>query len=378
MPVNRERLLEHLVRMLEIDTPPRLESPLADLLEAELKALGFETQRDQAGEALGGDTGNLIAYRQGTVRGAPSLLFNAHMDTVQPTGGAVPVVEPEWIRSAGQSILGADDKAGIAIIMEALRSVADSGGPCGDLEVVFTICEEVGLEGANRLDVGRLRSRTAYVFDSGKPIEEICTSAPTQDDLRVKLRGKASHAGSEPEKGVSAIITAARAIAGMNLGRIDAETTANVGIIQGGKATNIIPDLVEIAAEARSRDPEKLERQVQHMVQCFHDAAAEMGAEIDVEVERRYDGYKIPDEDPIVRRAMEAMRQVGLQPATRAGGGGSDANILNSRGIRSVVLGCGYAEIHGVNECVEIADMVRSCQVAVSLIQGAVAEAQAT
>ncbi len=240
MPVNRERLLEHLVRMLEIDTPPRLESPLADLLEAELKALGFETQRDQAGEALGGDTGNLIAYRQGTVRGAPSLLFNAHMDTVQPTGGAVPVVEPEWIRSAGQSILGADDKAGIAIIMEALRSVADSGGPCGDLEVVFTICEEVGLEGANRLDVGRLRSRTAYVFDSGKPIEEICTSAPTQDDLRVKLRGKASHAGSEPEKGVSAIITAARAIAGMNLGRIDAETTANVGIIQGGKATNII------------------------------------------------------------------------------------------------------------------------------------------
>ncbi|HEY3282006.1 MAG TPA: M20/M25/M40 family metallo-hydrolase [Armatimonadota bacterium] len=369
MAIRRERLVEHLLRLLQIDTPPKHECPLADLLEAELRSLGFETRRDDAGADLGGDTGNLIAYRKGEVPQAQSLLLNAHMDTVQPTGGAMPVVEEEWIRSAGQAILGADDKAGIAIIMEALRSLADDGTPCGDLEVVFSICEEIGLEGARRLDTTALRSKVAYVFDSGKPIQEICTAAPTQEDLKVTVLGKASHAGAAPEKGVSAIVAASKAIASMSLGRIDSETTANVGIIHGGQATNIIPDRLELRAEARSRAPEKLQAQVQHMVERFRTCAEEAGATAEVEVERRYSGYRVPDDDPVVQRVMEAMREVGLDPSTRPGGGGSDANIFNKKGVRAVVLGCGYMEIHGVKECVEIADMVKAAEVAAALIR---------
>jgi tripeptide aminopeptidase len=369
--VNRDRVVNAFLRLAAINSPFRREKAVADVLEQELKALGFDVVRDCAGEKVDGDTGNVVATKKGKVADAVPIMLSAHMDTVMPTESWGYRIDGDVIRSSGETILGADDKAGIAAIMEALTVIRDESIPHGDIQVVFSIGEEVGLYGAKYLDYDLISAKCAFAFDGGRPLGYVVVSAPSHDNIIARIHGKAAHAGARPEDGISAIIVASKAIASMKLGRIDGETTANIGIISGGVARNIVPEYCEVKGEARSRDDGKLDAQVQHMLSAFRAAAAEMGATVDIAVERSYQTYRLSEDDEVVRIAAAGAREAGIEPELHKTGGGSDANIFNAKGIPTTVVGVGYENPHSVDEYIAMSDLVKSAEMAVGIIRAA-------
>lgn len=368
--INNERLLSEFLELVQIDSPTGNERQIADLLKTRLSDLGFEVSEDNAGEILGGNCGNVYGYLKGNVQQAPVLLLSAHMDTVQPGNGIKPILKKGLISSAGDTILGADDKSGIAPILEALRTVKEHTIPHGDIQVIFCIAEEGGVNGSRNLDRALLKADLGYVLDSGGKPGEIILEAPGQDRLKIIFKGKASHAGVAPEEGINAILAAAKAIASVRQGRIDEETTANIGTIHGGRATNIIADTVEITAESRSRNPAKMEQQTAHMCDTFKQCAEKMGAEAILELQRAYDPYVISKEAKVSLLATEAAKRAGLSPVFRSSGGGSDANHLNSYGIPCVVLGTGMKKSHTFDECIEEEDLYHSARLVLEIIKG--------
>ncbi len=334
-------------------------------LKREMEELGATVTLDDAGEKVGGSVGNLIAQFQGNRPRAPTLLLSAHMDTVVPGEGVAPVLEGDILRSDGRTVLGGDDKSGVAIICETLRVIKENKLPCGDTDVVFTICEEAGLVGAKCLDVSRLRARMGLVLDSDS-VGFLFTKAPAANRMEFRIHGLEAHAGVCPEKGISAIKVAAEGIAQMKLGRIDHETTANIGIIEGGMAVNIVPNSVVLKGEARSHNPEQLERQTQHMLRCLEEAAAryrlELGgkehkARVEAKIERDYDRMDVPDGAPIVQLVRAAARNLNCDLKTTATGGGCDANVLNQKGLQVANLATGMREIHTVKEWLDLRDL---------------------
>jgi tripeptide aminopeptidase len=321
---------------------------------------------DGAGEQVGGNTGNLLARFPGNAPGAPPFLLSGHMDTVGPAETIHPVVEGDVVRTDGTSVLGGDDKAGVVAILEAIRTLRDRSIPHGDIEVVLTICEEYGLLGAKHFDTGRLRAKRGLVLDVDG-VCELITRAPAANRLTFTVQGLAAHAGICPEQGMSAIQIAAEAIATMRLGRLDAETTANLGVIQGGLAGNIVPASLTVRGETRSLSLEKLEAQTAHMRRCFDEAAARHAvrvgdrdhrARVETQVDRQYSRLDVRDDAGIVRLVQSAAQAVGRTCATRGTGGGSDANVFAERGIEIANLACGMREIHTVNEWVDVRDLV--------------------
>ncbi|HEX8853522.1 MAG TPA: M20/M25/M40 family metallo-hydrolase, partial [Pyrinomonadaceae bacterium] len=309
--------------------------------------------------------------------GAEPIMMSAHMDTVVPGEGVKPVVEGDIIRTDGTTVLGGDDKSGCAVILETIRCLKEQNIPHTDIEAVFSICEEVGLLGAKHLDVSRIRSKYGIVFDSDDP-GFLFTKGPSANHLEFKVHGLESHAGVAPEQGISAIKVAAEAITNMKLGRIDEETTANIGVIHGGAATNIIPNLVTLWGEARSLNEEKLEAQCDHMIACFREAAE--GYEVTVEgkttkasvkakVERDYSAMDVPDSSRVVRLVIEAASRMGLEVQTMASGGGCDANIFNRKGIECANLGTGMRAIHTVNEWLDVKDMYASAEMTLEILR---------
>ncbi len=365
--IDRDRLVETFLALCRMNSPARSEGPVADWLQTNLEAIGMTCVRDGASGATGSETGNLIATLPANVEGADPIFFAAHMDTVEPNPGVNIVIQDEIIRTDGTTILGADDRAGIAPLVEALRVIVERGLLHGRIEAVFTVCEEIGLLGAKALDLEGLSARYGYVLDSNPPVGGVVVSAPSQDSFTVTIKGRPAHAGAEPEKGVSAIQAAAAAISRMRLGRIDHETTANVGVIHGGEATNIVCPEVVMLAEARSRDPEKLARQVEHMVQTWQSAAAEIGALANIEVEHQYEAYRYDETDPVVQRAFKAARRIGLAPTTKSVGGGSDANVFNARGLPTCVLGTAMSGVHTHEERAAISDLCATAELIVAI-----------
>ncbi|HLY38778.1 MAG TPA: M20/M25/M40 family metallo-hydrolase [Candidatus Binatia bacterium] len=366
--IDRGRLQAFFLDLVRIDSLSRHEGRIAARLKRELEELGAEVVFDDAGAALGGETGNLIGHVPGTVD-APPLLLCAHMDTVTPGEGVQPVVEDDVIRSDGTTVLGGDDKSGVAIVCECVRVCRERGLRHPPIDVVFTICEEVGLLGAKHLDVGRVRARRGLVFDSDA-VGCAFTRAPGANRLDIVVHGRAAHAGMAPERGVSAIRVAAEAIAAMRLGRIDAETTANIGILQGGRATNIVPDEATVRAEARSHDPARLAAQTEHMRRCFEEAAARYpGARVEVRVEAAYEPMDVPDDAPIMRLVTAAAARTGRTITPAGMGGGCDANVLNRRGFEVVNLGTGMRDIHSTSEWLRISDMVGAAEVTLAVIE---------
>jgi tripeptide aminopeptidase len=364
---NRDRLIEMFVELARQNTPPREELAAAELSKARLEALGFECFYDQAGVRVGGNVGNLIAYKKGTVPAAPPIFFSAHFDTVEPTPGLEPIVDGDYIRSDGKTIVGADDKCGVAAIVEAMYLIQENNIPVGDIQLLLTICEEIGLVGAAHMDPADIKAKYGFVLDSGPPIGSAIYQAPTQDIFEVYITGKPSHAGASPEEGISAIRIAAKAISQMKLGRIDAETTANVGIISGGNATNIIPENVYLKCEARSRDMTKLDKQRAHMIDLFEQAATNAGGKCEVKLYRAYDGYELAMDDPTLLMVEEAAKAVDLDFVLRVTGGGADANVFNSFGVPTTVLACGMQNIHTHQEFVLISDMIKSAELVVAI-----------
>lgn len=369
--VNQERLVQTFLDMVRLNTPPKHEKAASEIAYKILMDLGFECTYDDAGREVGGDVGNLIAFKKGTVENAPTIFFSAHFDTVEATPGLEPIVDGDVIKTDGKTVLGADDISGMAPILEAMRLLQEQSIPHGDIQLLLTICEEIGLVGAKHLDPSRIKAKFGYVLDAGPPVGSLVYSAPTQDIFEVWIHGRPAHAGAQPEDGTSAVLVAARAIARMKLGRIDHETTANVGVITGGTATNIVPAECYVKCEARSRNHAKMEKQRDHMLQCFREEAEAAKITLDVKNENAYPAYELKMDDEVLTLGMAAAERIGLEPLLRVTGGGADANIFNANGFPTTVLGCGMMNIHRHDEYVLISDLVKSTQLVVSIAETA-------
>lgn len=376
--INKTRIKEYFLDLVRIDSESFDEAAIAQRLREDLREVGAVTvDEDDAGVKLKGNAGNLIARFKGAVADTPPLFLCAHMDTVVPGKGVKPQVNGNIISTDGTTVLGADDKSGIAIILEALRVAKERDFRTGDIEVVFTIAEEKGLLGANALDPASIRSRFGLVFDATDPVV-LYTKAPAANHFEWRIYGQAAHAAVAPERGLSAIKIASEAIAAMHLGRIDEETTANIGIIRGGAATNIIPEHVVVQGEARSRNLEKLALQTQHMVKCFEEAAARHRVELDTQVilgrvetdiEKAYDAMDLADDAPIVRLAQAAGQNLKLPVPLAAMGGACDANVFNGKGISVANMGTGMQEIHSTKEWIDVESMNTTAKVVLELLR---------
>lgn len=346
--INEARLRQLFLDLTAFNSPPGEEGPVRDYCAAALRSAGFDTQTDAIG--------NLLAAR-GLDRPGQPIFLSGHVDTVAPTAG-LEVREADGVfRTNGRTILGADDKCAVAAMLEAAHQIAERDLPHGPLWIVLSVQEEVGLRGAMQMDLEPLRGSLGFVFDVAGPTGAIITAAPSHDIFEVRVKGKAAHAGFAPEEGASAIEAASRAIASMRLGRIDAETTANIGVIRGGTANNVVAEECFILAEARSRDDARLAEQVRHMRERFEAGAAEVGARVEITGGRAYSTYRHDLNAPVIRLAAEALRRAGKEPSFHPTGGGSDANVFNGRGIPTVVVSCGYENAHSVNEYVAFSDI---------------------
>ena len=329
--VNQERLVQTFLDMVRVNTPPKHEKAASEIACKILIELGFECTYDDAGEKVGGNVGNLIAFKKGTVKNAPTIFFSAHFDTVEATPGLEPIIDGDVIRTDGKTVLGADDISGMAPILEGMRLLQEQNVPHGDIQLLLTICEEIGLVGAKHLDPSRIKAKFGYVLDAGPPVGSLVYSAPTQDIFDVWIHGRPAHAGAQPEDGTSAILVAARAISRMRLGRIDHETTANVGVIGGGTATNIIPAECHVKCEARSRNLAKMEKQRDHMIACFQEEADAAGITLDIKNENAYPAYELKMDDEVLTVGIAAAERIGLEPLLRATGGGGGREHFQRR-----------------------------------------------
>lgn len=366
--VNVERLTGEFVRLAEIPSPSFREQGLATYLKKRLTGLGLQVQEDEAGRMIGGDSGNLIATLPGDDRYV-GVFFACHMDTVVPAEGIKVVFQDGIFRSGGDTVLGGDDKAGIAAIIEALEMIRESGLPHGPVEVILTIGEEQGLQGSKHLDCSRLRSRFGFVLDSVNKPGTIIIEAPCQNILYFTIKGRAAHAGEEPEKGINAIQVAGKVLAELPLGRIDQETTSNIGVITGGRATNIVPDSCYMHGETRSLKREKMDALTSQIVDKFHSIVEGHGARGEVRVEFQYPELHLDQELPVVRLAARAARNLGLEVRYEATGGGSDANIFNAAGIPTANLGIGMSKIHTTEEYLEQQDLINDARLICEIIR---------
>jgi len=368
----RERAVLHedFARLCAVLSPSREERACADLVRRELVELGLAVEEDGAGAPLGGDCGNLVARIPGT--GDGWLLICTHLDTVPPSGPIDPVVVDGGWENAGDGILGADNKAAVAVALGLARHFLAEPAEVG-LELVFTVVEEDALGGAKALDRSGLRSRIGYTFDHASPIGEIVVASPTYYRLVAELSGVAAHAGIRPQDGRSAVLAGARAVASMRLGRLDDETTANVGVFEGGTAANVVPDRCRIVGEARSLDPVKAEQAITSMVDRLGDAAnaADCECDLDVSVARLFDGYRTRRTAAEVRLAEAALRDCGYEPEPIVTGGGSDANALIVKGVGAVNLANGTERNHQPDERVSLAALEGMLDVGLALVRRA-------
>lgn len=361
--LERRRLNATFERLCRIPSPSGDERACADAVIAELAELGIDVSEDEAGAELGGNCGNLLARVPGAR--AESVLLCAHLDTVPLAAPVEPVVVDGAWQNANEGILGADNKAAIAVLLELARRPAPVS-----LELLFTVGEETALAGAAAFAVGRLRSPFGYVFDHASPIGEVVVESPTYFALHAELRGVAAHAGIRPEAGRSAILAAARAIAAMRLGRLDDRTTANIGTIAGGDAPNVVPALCRLVGEARSYDAARAEQAVTDMVDRLHDAAnaPDCECDLDARVERRFDGFRLQPGAPALAAAQAALRDCGHDPRPISSGGASDANALITQGLPCVNLANGTERNHQPDERVSVAALEDMLDVAHALV----------
>ncbi|TXC93403.1 M20/M25/M40 family metallo-hydrolase [Metabacillus litoralis] len=367
--INKKRLLDEFLELVQVDSETKHEAAIAKVLKEKFSSLGLDVVEDDTMSITGHGAGNLVCTLPATKDGIDTIYFTSHMDTVVPGNGINPSIKDGYVITDGTTILGADDKAGLAAMLEAIKTLKEQSIQHGKIEFVITVGEESGLVGAKALDPSLMTAKFGYALDSDGKVGTIIVAAPTQAKVRATIYGKTAHAGVAPEKGVSAITIAAKAISKMPLGRIDHETTANIGRFEGGTQTNIVCDLVHILAEARSLIPEKMEKQVAAMKEAFENVAAEMGGRAEVEVEVMYPGFKFADGDHVVEVAKRASAKIGRTSELQTSGGGSDANVIAGNGIPTVNLAVGYEDIHTKNEKMPIEELEKTAELVLSIIQ---------
>lgn len=357
--IDQERMLTHFFQLVRTDSESGCEKQMADLLSEQLGMLGFSVTKLPVPSEVS-DGYNIYARLEGSAD--ESVLLSCHMDTVKPGIGIEPWNDNGVIRSKGDTVLGGDDKSGIAVIFEAIHQLQSAGAEHKTIEIAFTVHEEGGLFGSKHFDISKIQSNQAVVMDTGGPVGTIVTAAPGQQKITATIKGRAAHAGLAPEEGVSAAQVAADAISKMKLLRIDHETTANIGMVNGGMATNIVMPELTVVAEARSLNNEKLNQQVDHMITTFKESVALFDAEVEISSKRAYDAFVLAEEHPHVEQVKQAFLNVGITPLTKQTGGGSDANNFNQKGITTVNISTGMAKVHTVDEHIAVEDMVSATQ----------------
>lgn len=360
--MNEKRLVEEFCELVRVDSETGYEQEINKVLKGKLEQLGFEVQEDDSMAQTGHGANNLIAYLPATADAVnePTLMFSCHMDTVTPGKGIKPQVDADgYIRSDGTTILGADDKAGIAAVLEAVKLVKENNLSHAAMQFIITVGEEAGLKGAMALEPALIKAKYGYAIDSNGEVGDIAVAAPTQAHVIIEIIGRTAHAGVSPEKGISAIQVAAKAVSKMKLGRIDHETTANIGKFEGSGPTNIVNDYVKIVAEARSIDQSKLDAQVESMRVAVEETVAQFGAKANFESKVVYPAYCHDETVPVVKLASAAIGKLGRTARCFHSGGGSDANIFNGKGIPTVNLAVGYEHIHTTNEQIKVENLVK-------------------
>lgn len=372
--IDEERLGQRFEALARIDSESGSEALIAKVLEKELTDLGAIVVFDDAGAKVNGDCGNLLAAFKGNTDVDPVML-SGHMDTVVPGKGVNVIFEDGVFRSDGTTILGSDDKSALAIILEVMQVVKENNLPCPPVEVVMTVGEEQGLLGAKHLDCARLKSKFGYILDA-VDTQGIVNRAPAANKISAKIYGRAAHAGSSPENGISAIYAASCAIAKLELGRIDGETTCNLGLISGGAATNIVPEYVEIHGEARSHDPEKLDTVTHTIVSTFENTMAELQVDdgdtlprVEMIVENDFPHTNIPEDHVMIKLAQKAAANLGRDLACKTSGGAADANIFFGKGIAAGVIGTGMTDVHTLKESIALKEMVSCAELVLEILQ---------
>ena len=363
-----ERLEETFQSLCRIPSPTRSERKVADWLTAELGSLGLEVIEDQAGALVGSDAGNLLARIPG--RSESWLLLCAHMDTVPLVSAVEPVLVDGGYENANPGIVGADNKAAVAVLVEVARRCAADPPPVG-IELLFTIAEETGLHGAKAFDASQLHASFGYVFDHATPIGEIVVASPTYMRIDAEVRGRAAHAGLHPEQGVNAIVAAAHAVSAMPQGRLDAETTANVGLISGGTATNVVPDTCRVQSEVRGIEQVRVDEVTTASVDALQDAADSAGCDLDIGLERMFTGYRVRPGEPSLALAESALEAIGYVPRRISSGGGSDANAFRVNGLEVTNLANGSERAHERTERISLTALHDGLALALTLVQNA-------
>jgi tripeptide aminopeptidase len=367
--VLEDRVVKLFLDLCSINSPALQERDVVEWTKRYLtEEVGLEVQEDDAGVQIGGNANNLIVWLPGNVPGAPRVFLSAHFDTVEPTEGLVIEERDGVFVSASDTILGADDKGGMAPAIEAVHALKESGEPHGDVCLLLSVAEEIGLKGAAALKIQDLNLDFGYVLDTGPPVGSFVTRTATHDKMDIVIKGKPAHAGKDPENGINAIQVAADAIHEMKIGRISPETTSNLGIIEGGTAVNVVCPSVRIRAEARSTSVEELDAQTGHMISRFEEAASRWGAEIKIDHDRHYSAYHIPDDAQVVQVARRASEKLGFEPELRTTLGGSDANVYNTKGVPCIVLATAMEKIHTHDERISRQGLIGTARLAYQIL----------
>lgn len=361
--INRKRLIKTFVDLAKISSPSWREGEVIDYITGILKPLKIKFKKYSCGDSY-----NLLVKIQGEKNSAP-VLFSCHTDTVTPCENIKPRVTEDRITSDGTTILGADDKAAVAAFIEAIRVLKEQEIPHGDIEFLFSCAEETGLNGVKGFDLSRLSAKYAFVFDSEGKIGKVILKAPYHITVEASITGKAAHAGIEPEKGISAILAASMMISRIPHGRIDDETTINVGTIQGGQATNIVADNTEFVLEVRSIDKKKMNSVTSEIEKTIREVAKYHRAKLKIKKTLEYSGFSIKKDDKVIRILDGAIRNIRLKPVYEISGGGSDTNIINRAGIKAVNLSTGMRKVHTKDEYILIKDLVDGSALVLSIIE---------
>ncbi|PTG20227.1 tripeptidase T [Staphylococcus chromogenes] len=369
--INQERLVQTFIELVKIDSETGHEEKIQPILKDKFLSLGLEVKEDNAKALTNFGANNLICTLKANEDGHDKIYFTSHMDTVEPGQNIQPIIKDDgYIYSDGTTVLGADDKAGLAVILEVLTLIKENNLPHGQLQFVITVGEESGLVGAKALDASLLDADYGFAIDASVPGGDITIGAPYQMKMHAQIKGKKAHA-STPEEGISAINIAAKAISQMKLGQIDEETTANIGSFNGGGPTNVVTDLVNIWAEARSHDKAKIEAQTRHMKETFIQTAEQFQSHAEVTSEIAYPGFKIDEREKVYQIAQSASLSLGFNANTTIGGGGSDGNIINGLGIPTIILGVGYEFIHTTDERISQKSLIDLTKYLLKIIESA-------
>jgi tripeptide aminopeptidase len=367
--VNEKRLLDLFLELAKINGPSTKEYLVAEYLMKALPELGFTLEFDEAHKNFDGEVGNLIAWREGTDSTIPPLFFSTHMDTVLPTEGLKPVIKDGVIYSDGTTILGADDRAALASYLEAIRALIESGVPHGPIEFILTVNEQPGLVGATYMDYSKAKSKTGYIFDSSGDVGQIILKGPYSSRIWMEVEGNAAHIALNAEEGNSAFLIAAEGLLNMKLGKIDEETLANIGVIEGGELTSIIPGAITVGGEVRSFSKEKLDNQLEHMAKAMQDAADKNGGRVAVKFEKKYSGFDIPKDHILTKTVETASNNIEVKPYLTETLGGADTNVLNENGLTCITLGNGFQNIHSFRECISVENLINTGRLTAGLIE---------